>query len=197
MPTKVPTTISISITVVMLAGVARAGDPKAKMPEPTKAMEMPKAPHEIGERVKAMSGTWRCDGSTLGMDGSAMKFKGTMTSRAELDGFWVHDSFNGTMGTGKGAMKFRFESYATFDPAAKKWRSLFMDNAGGQMVATADPMKDGKLDTIGDMTSMMGKSQFKDHVDVSDKKKGAHMWGEESRDGGRTWKPVYDMICKK
>ena len=32
---------------------------------------------------------------------------------------------------------------------------------------------------------------------MSDMKKGAHMWGEESRDNGKTWNKVYDMMCKK
>ena len=28
-------------------------------------------------------------------------------------------------------------------------------------------------------------------------KKGVHMWGEISMDKGKTFKPVYDMMCKK
>lgn len=198
---------TISITMVSLcglAGLAFAGDPKAdpkagavKPPEPTKAMEMPKAPQEVADRVKAMSGTWKCDGTGMGMDGKEMKFKGSMTSKADLDGYWVHDSFKGTMGEGKTAMKFAFESYSTFDVSSKKWRSLFMDNFGGQMVGTADPMKDGKMDMASEGMDMRGKSMFRDHTDVSDAKKGMHMWGEESRDNGKSWSKVYDMTCKK
>ncbi len=191
---------NIAIALVTMTGLAAAGgDTKAPAAPNMEApkMEMPKAPQEVADRVKAMSGTWKCTGTAAGMDGKDMKFVGSMKSKADLDGYWVHDSFAGTMGDGKGAMQYKFEAYATFDPSLKKWRSTFMDNMGGQMVGTADPMKDGKMDTIADVMDMRGKSQFKDHVDVSDMKKGAHMWGETSRDNGKTWNKEYDMLCKK
>jgi hypothetical protein len=201
------TTITI-VSLLGLAGLAFAGDPKTDpkagapkppetKPEPTKAMELPKAPAEVAERVKAMSGTWKCEGTGAGMDGKSIPFKGTMTSKAELDGYWVHDSFAGTMGDGKMAMKFKMESYATFDAPTKKWRTVSMDNMGGQMMTTGDAMKDGKSEAAGEMVSMMGKGQIKDHMDMSDAKKGAHMWGEGSKDNGKSWSPMYDMICKK
>ena len=65
------------------------------------------------------------------------------------------------------------------------------------MVGMGDPMKDGHMDTTNDGIDMRGKSQFKDHTDMSDPKKGMHMWGEESRDSGKTWNKIYDMTCKK
>ena len=188
---------SIALLLGMTA-LALAGDPKSGAPDASKTqMEMPKAPQEVADRVKAMSGTWKCTGTAAGMDGKDMKFVGSMKSKADLDGFWVHDSFDGTMGDGKAAMHYKFEAFATFDPASKKWRNTMVDNMGGQMAGTADPMKDGRMDTTGEVMDTSGKSQFKDHVDVSDMKKGAHMWGESSRDNGKTWNKVYDMLCKK
>jgi len=187
------------VTLLGLSSLALAGGDEDKPSKKNKSDESkPKAPNELADRVKAMSGTWTCDGIGAGMDGkSTLPFKGTMKSKAELDGQWVHDSFTGTMGDGKSAMKFGFESYATFDTNLKKWRTLFMDNFGGQMVGLGDPMKDGKMDTTSDGIDLRGKSQFKDHTDVSDAKKGMHMWGEESRDSGKTWNKIYDMTCKK
>jgi hypothetical protein len=187
--------ISIAVvTLVGLSGLALAGgDEGTKKSDEAK----PKAPNELADRVKAMSGTWTCEGTGAGMDGKSMAFKGTLKAKAELDGHWVHDSFTGTMGDGKTAMKFGFESYATFDANLKKWRTLFMDNFGGQMVGLSDPMKDGKIDTTSDGIDMRGKSTFKDHTDMSDAKKGMHMWGEETRDNGKTWNKIYDMTCKK
>jgi hypothetical protein len=190
-----------TLTLIALLGcsaLAYAGDDPMKQPEKkSKRDEPPKAPNEMADRVKAMSGTWKCDGTGMGMDGKSMPFAGTMTSKADLDGTWVHDSFAGTMGAGKAAMNFKFESYSTFDAATKKWRSMFMDSMGGSMVGTSDPMKDGKIDTINEAMDPRGKSQFKDHTDASDMKKGVHMWGEASRDNGKTWNKVYDMTCKK
>ena len=205
------TKISIVMMTLGMAGLAFAGDPKAdpkagapkvdaKMAPaapvpPPKAMEMPKPAQEIADMVKAKSGNWACFGTAT--MGSEMKFKGVMKSKADLAGFWVHDSFDGNMGEGKTAMKFTFEAYATFDSSSKKWRTVFVDSFGGQMIGSSDGMKDGKMDTMSDSMSGMGKGQFKDHVDATDQKKGVHMWGEDSHDAGKTWNKVYDMTCKK
>ena len=64
------------------------------------------------------------------------------------------------------------------------------------MVGTSDGMKDMKMDFVLDATGPMGSAQFKDHVDAGDMKKGVHTWGEVSLDKGKTWLPVYDMVCK-
>jgi hypothetical protein len=185
------------VSMMSLTTVAVAGDAAKPAPEAPKAMEMPKPAQQIVDRVKAMSGSWKCEGTAAGMDGKDQKFTGSMTSKADLDGFWVHDSFQGTMGAGKTSMKFKFESFSTFDVNSKKWREVMVDNWGGQMIGTGDEMKDGKMDTMSDSMDMMGKGMMKDHTDVSDMKKGAHMWGESSHDAGKTWSKSYDMTCKK
>jgi hypothetical protein len=185
------------VSLLSVASAAFAGDAAKPAPPAQKAMEMPKPADQISARVKAMSGSWKCDGTASGMDGKDAKFTGTMTSKSDLDGFWVHDSFSGDMGAGKTAMKFKFESFSTFDASAKKWRTIMVDNWGGQMIGSGDEMKAGTMDTASDSVDAMGKGMMKDHTDVSDMKKGAHMWGEASRDGGKTWVKAYDMMCKK
>jgi hypothetical protein len=184
------------VSMMSLSSLALAGD-AAKPATPAKAMEMPKPAQQIADRVKAMTGSWKCDGTAMGMDGKDMKFTGAMTSKSDLDGFWVHDSFTGDMGAGKTAMKFKFESFATFDVNMKKWREVMVDNWGGQNVGTGDEMKDGKMDSMSDSMDTMGKGMMKDHMDASDTKKGIHMWGEGSHDAGKTFTKVYDMTCKK
>jgi hypothetical protein len=191
----------IAIVSMMMFGslTAFAGDPAKPAPaKDAKAMEMPKPAQQVTDRAKAMAGTWKCEGTAAGMDGKDMKFTGTMSSKSDLDGFWVHDTFSGVAGAGATSMKYKFESFATFDAGSKKWRTVMVDNWGGQAIGTGDEMKDGKMDTAAEsMDSMMGKGMMKDHVDVSDMKKGAHMWGEGSHDGGKTWNKAYDMMCKK
>jgi len=205
-----------TLTMVGMSGVAMAdtpakADPKAAKADPkapaggdkkdaAPAMQMPKPAPEIADRLKMMQGTWTCTGTAMGGADmkTEMKFKGTMTSKSDLDGFWIHDSMQGTAGEGKAAMKFKMESYATFDAAGKKWHTLAVMNDGGQMVGMGDALKDGKGEMVADTWSPMGAGQMKDHVDVSDvKKAGAHMWGEASMDKGKTWGKVYDMTCKK
>src|SRR5262245_36065808 len=50
----------------------KAADPKAQPPAGDKkpAMEMPKAPTEVGDMGKAMTGTWKCKGDEWDMTGA-------------------------------------------------------------------------------------------------------------------------------
>jgi hypothetical protein len=159
--------------------------------------DAPKPPPEVGDMAKAMTGTWKCEGTVVGMDNKDTKAKMTMKSKADLDGFWVHDSMEGTMGEGKDAMKFKMEAFTTFNPTAKKWQRVAIMNDGGQMVGTSDGMKDMKMDTNLETSGSHGEGMAKDHVDASDLKKGMRLWGEMSTDKGKTWQKSYDMICKK
>ena len=200
----------ISVTLVSLIGMTglafaqgAAKAPAAKAAADTKTaaapMEMPKPPAEIATAAKSKAGRWRCTGTAMGGPDmkTEMKFTGTMTSKSDLDGWWIHDSFTGRMGTGKAAMKFKMESFATYDGNAKKWRTVNIMNDGGSMMGWSDGMKDGKMDITSDSYSMMGSGTFKDHVDMSDPKAGVKMWGEMSMDKGKTFNKVYEMTCKK
>jgi hypothetical protein len=160
------------------------------------AMEMPKPPAEIAAMLKMARARNNCKGTGLGMDmKSEVAFKGTVTRKADLDGWWIHESMSGTMGTGKTAGKMKMESYMTYDTKMGKWRAVAVMNDGTQMVGTAD-MNDGKIEATWDTMGGMGAGMFKDHGDMTDKKVGMHMWGEMSMDKGKTWTKVYDMTCK-
>ncbi len=91
---------------------------------------------------------------------------------------------------------FKFESFVTFDAKLKKYREVFVDNLGGQMVGTSDGMTGGKMEFDLDQTNMMGASKFKDHTDASNPK-AVHVWGEVSMDAGKTFSKDYDMTCTK
>ena len=160
------------------------------------AMEMPKPPAEIKDLVKMAGARNTCKGTGLGMDmKSEVKFTGTITRKADLDNWWVHESMTGTMGEGKAKMTMKMEAYMTWDAKMGKWRMVSVMNDGTQMVGTAD-FKDGKLEAVSDTVGPMGSGMFKDHGDATDKKVGMHMWGEMSMDKGKTWTKVYDMTCK-
>jgi hypothetical protein len=172
-------------------GAAAAGAPAAPA-----AMEMPKPPAEIKDTLKAEGARNTCTGTGLGMDmKTEVKFKGTVTRKADLDGWWIHESMTGTMGEGKTKGTMKMESYMTYDTKLGKWRTLSVMNDGGQMVGTAD-MKDGKLEATSDTMGAMGAGMFRDHGDMTDKKAGTHMWGEMSMDKGKTWTKVYEQTCK-
>jgi hypothetical protein len=124
-----------------------------------------------------------------------VKFAGTITRKAALDGWWIQESMTGTMGEGKAKGTMKMENYMTWDSKLGKWRAVAVMNDGTQMVGTAD-FKDGKLEATWDTKGNMGDGMFRDHGDATDKKAGMHIWGEMSMDKGKTWTKVYDMTCK-
>ena len=154
---------------------------------------MPKPAQQVTDRIKERAGTWKCDGTSIGMDMKDTKFTATMTTKPTSTGSGRTRTFVGKAGEGKAAMAYKFESYSTFDTSAKKWREITVDNWGGQSVGTGD---DHNLIT-SDMSDSMGKGMMKDHEDATDLKKGLHVWGEASKDAGKTWLKIYDLTCKK
>jgi hypothetical protein len=153
-----------------------------------------KAPTEIADMLKSMSGNWKCTGTAAGPDMAMMPMKATMKSKADLDGYWIQDVFEATMGK----TKYKFVAYTTFDTSSKKWRRVSVDNGGSQTIGTSDGMKDMKmtfnLDTMG---GSHPSGMFRDNVDASDLKTGLKAFGEVSIDKGKTWMKVYEMTCKK
>jgi len=170
-------------------------DPKAGAAGATPAkMEMPKPPPEIAATVKAMGKTKNCTGQGMGPDMQMADMKGTVSHKADFDGWFIRQNINMTVGKGKAAFKMKMESLMTYDVKAAKWKAMGVSNDGGTMVGTAD-MKDGKYEFIGEMTNFMGTAQFKDHGDMTDPK-AIKFWGEMSMDKGKTWTKVYEQTCK-
>lgn len=178
---------------------APAAKPAATKPAPAEMPPTPpKPPAEIATSLKQAGARQKCTGSVMGgADGTTeMPFKGNSTSKTTLDGWWIQESFTGTAGTGKAAMKFKMESYRTWDGKAGKWRTASFMNDGQMMVGTAE-MKDGKLEAMSDTSGWMGNGKFREHGDMTDAKAGMKMVGEMSMDNGKTWMKVYEMTCKK
>jgi hypothetical protein len=178
------------------AGGAGAPAPKdAKAPvAPPAPFTPPKPPAEIAATVKAMGKTKTCKGSGMGPDMQQVEFTGTVTSKSDLDGWFIRQNINMTMGKGKGSWKMKMEQLTTWDAKLNKWRVVGASNDGATVVGTAD-MKDGKYEFVGDMTSSMGVAAFKDHGDMTDPKN-IKWWGEMSMDKGKTWMKVYEQTCK-
>jgi hypothetical protein len=196
------TTLSI---VLALCASAYAGDPKAggggappappadkKAPPPADAKmpDMKPAP-EIAEMAKAMAGTWKCSGQ-VDMGGTMVDIKGTVTHKADLDGYWIRSTINGTAGK----MTMKSEFLTTYDAGSKKWyRSSFNSHGGhGTSWGTA---ADKKVSWEGDAQFMSGPVKIRGTEDMSDPKAGAHIVGEFSKDNGKTWQKDHDVTCKK
>jgi len=170
------------------AAGAKAADPKAA---PAK-VEAPKPPAEVAAMAKTSVGTFRCTGTSTGADGAAAKMTATLTSKLDLDKWWVTETL-----TAKGAQgTYKSIAHTTYDATSKKWRRVSVDNMGTQFVGTSDGMQGTKLDWNMDMMSGMGAGMFRDHMETVDKRS-VKFSGEMSMDKGKTWKPVYEMTCKK
>lgn len=171
-------------TKITLASVALTGIATADAPKP---------PADIDAMAKNILGTWKCTGTEHAADGSAKPMTGKMIAKLDLDKWWIHDVFEGKGPRGT----FKIVAYSTFDAGSKKWRRVSVDSVGHQYVGTSDGMKDGKLTWNMDFLGTMGSGQFKDTVDTTDPKAGVKFSGTMSMDKGKSWKPVYDMTCKK
>ncbi len=154
----------------------------------------PKPPAEIAAALKAMGRTKTCVGQGMGPDMQMVAFKGTVSQKADLDGWFIRQNIVMNMGKGKTASKMKMEMLSTWDAKIGKWRVVGVSNDGGTTVGTAD-MKDGKYEMVAEMTSGMGTASFKDHGDMTDPKN-IKFWGEMSMDKGKTWIKVYEQTCK-
>jgi hypothetical protein len=161
------------------------------------AMDMPKPPQELAEMAKTMTGSWKCKGQSLGMDMKMADMTATMKSKSDINGWWMHDSFDTMMGK----MPFHFEAYTTFDASAKTWRRVMVESGGGYSTGTGTmgaSKMDWDLATMEPMhNGMGGAGTFKDHIDWSDAKVGVHAWGEMADPKTKAMLKIYDMTCKK
>src|SRR5512146_639891 len=94
-----------STLLLAVPSLALAGDPKAGAPVPPKAdkpaapaMQMPKPSAELAELAGSLAGTWKCTGKAS-MDGTTMgDAKAVMSTRLDLDKWWMQTNFTATMG---------------------------------------------------------------------------------------------------
>jgi hypothetical protein len=203
--------LSISLlTLAGLAGIAAAGDPAAKgapaptadkkaapTPTPTPTDKaapvapagMPKPGAEIAGAFKAMSGNWKCAGTSIGPDmKTEIPTKGTIKNKMDLDKWWIVTSMAETKKGG-----YKFTSYTSFD--GKKWTRAMFDNMGGHDFTESTGMKDNKM--VWDGTSVgMGMTMKSRHTEQVVSPKEIKLIGEYSMDG-KQWMKGYDVTCKK
>ena len=153
--------------IVIVAGTAAAAQPARPAPE-------------IADMVKSLGGTWRCDG-TAGTE----KVKATLTGKVDIAGVWAHETLI--------AGKLELHAFTTFDERDKKWHRIELGSDGEAFSGTADTMKDMKMDVLLDSRA----AQRREHVDASDLRRGLHVTAEQSLDKGKTWQPVYDLLCRR
>lgn len=101
------------------------------------AQEAPKPSKEL-DHLKQLVGTW---------DADTESGKGTMTYKMGLGGLWLLGDFDGEFG----GLKFQGKSMDSYDPAMKKYRSVWADS-----FTTSPRVMEGSLDKDGKVLTMNG-----------------------------------------
>lgn len=118
------------VALLILLSSARAQEP----PEPGKEHD----------HLKRLVGAW---------DAETEFGKGTMTYKMDLGGLWLIGDFEGEFG----GMKFQGKSMDTYDPATKKYRSVWADS-----FSNAPRIMEGNLDKADKVMTMTGESRGPD-----------------------------------
>ncbi|MCX5746698.1 MAG: hypothetical protein NT062_29835 [Proteobacteria bacterium] len=162
---------------------------------PARAQTPPTPPPEVAVLAKQLAGTTgttRCTGKVF-LPNNVLDMAGTLKTRTDYDGFWIHDTFDARAGK----TPFKYDAYTTYDPTAKKWRRVLVDNFGGYMHGWSDgpqPTADGVvLDFVLEGFGPMGPLQFRDHTELT--KAGVKASGARSADKGKTWVKDYESTC--
>ena len=160
------------------------------LPAAILAQEAPKPAPEMSQ-LAYFEGSWTCQGK---MNESPMGPAGEMQSTAEikrdLGGFWQSGMIKGTM-KNMPPMEGRF--HVTYDPAAKQFVMMWVDNMGGWAQNTSSGWKGDTMVYTGE--SHMGPQKMRTR-DTFTRAAGTmkHAW--EAELNGK-WTPLGEETCKK
>ena len=106
----------LAVSILAVAPAVRAAEPT-----PSPAAEM--------ANLKVFDGSWTCEGTANpGPMGPGGAMKGAVTSQTDLNGYWQSGTVKSTGGGMSGTMEGRF--HMTYDPGAKQYVLLWIDNMG-------------------------------------------------------------------
>ena len=122
-----------------------------------RAQELPK-PGKEHDHLKRLVGTWEADTESG---------KGTMTYQMGVGGLWLIGDFEGEFG----GIKFQGKGLDTYDPATKKYRSVWVDS-----FTTTPRIMEGNLDKDNKVMTMTGEgaghegktARFKSITEIKD-----------------------------
>lgn len=149
-------------------------------------------PKEMAD-LKIYEGAWACHGNVPeGPEGPARKTTTAVKIHDDLDGMWISGHAE-EAASKENPHPFKGMLHMQYDPGAKNFMMLWVDNAGGWATQTSAGWEGDKMVWLGD-GSMSGKK-----VTARDTftKKGADLQhlGELQMDG--TWVVVQDEVCKR
>lgn len=108
-----------------------------------RAQEPPK-PGKQHDYLRRLAGTW---------DAETQSGKGTMTYQMGLGGLWLIGDFEGEFG----GMKFQGKGLDTYDPATKKYQSIWVDS-----FSTVPRIMEGDVDKEDKVMTLKGEGRGPD-----------------------------------
>ena len=146
------------------------------------------------KRLEILAGTWAYEGQTSETPlGPKEKFKGKLTSRFILDGFFLETRWEEKNPTGL-AQGVEIHGY---DAAAQQYRTYMFGNDGSQMIGTDTDIGDG-IQFEYQMTDAKGRKMLAKAAATftPDHRQFTSRW-QLSVDGGKTWMPFMEYTGKK
>jgi len=150
----------------------------------------PKPAAELTALVAATPPSLKCTGTTVMPNGMSFPMTATITTRAELGGFWMHESIAGNI-TNLGT--FTLEVYTTFDPTTKQYYRTMLDSLG-DYISGGGTGSATKLDFQMTGSGTFGAFKFRDHASAD--AKAIKRSGERTMDS-KTWTKDYELTCTK
>jgi hypothetical protein len=153
----------------------------------------PKPPAEL-EQLKMFEATWRCEGKQpAGPMGPEQDYKSTFKGKKDVESFWI--SFEYSQKKSKAhSMPIMAKGYIGYDPAAKKYVSMGVDNMGGSVTESSPGWEADKLTFTGD--GQMGGQKISFRETYTKKGDKEMIWAGEMK-MGKDWIPVGTDTCKK
>ena len=155
------------------------------------AMAAPKPPAEMSN-LTFFGGKWTCAGEgAMEPGGPMMKMTSTVTSSSDLGGFWQSGTVKGTTA---GMPPFLGMFHMTYDPGAKDYVMLWVDNMGGWSQMRTSGWQGDKIVFTGD-TVMGGRKTTA--RDTFTKGTGGSMVHVSEMQTGGSYKKMMEETCRK
>jgi hypothetical protein len=87
------------------------------------------------------------------------------------------------------------DSILSYDPGREQWHQTWVTNAGSIMMIYGN-FKGDTLVLEGEVHLKSGSSVLQ-RISWKAQQEGVREWAEMSKDGGKTWKPAFDVLFRK
>ena len=159
------------------------------------AAEAPPAPKPAAEmaNLKYFDGSWTCEGkANPGPMGPGGATKSSVTCKTDMNGYWQSGTVKSTGGGMPGTMEGMF--HMTFDPGAKQYVMVWVDNMGGWSQNSSPGWEGDKMVFTGEANMGGQKMSVRDVFVKNADGSLRHDW-EGQVDG--KWTPMGTETCKK